>query len=101
MTRIMTIGVALAAGTFATCAVAQQPAAQAPASPPQQVTVNGTKASEKRTPDPNQVICEKQQDTSSRLVTKRVCMTRSQWAEQRRLDRQEIEKLQTERPMSN
>ena len=50
--------------------------------------------------DPNEVVCEKQQDTGSRLTSERVCMTRSQWAEQRRLDRQEIEKAQTERPVS-
>ena len=51
--------------------------------------------------DPNEVVCEKQQDTGSRLTSERVCMTRSQWAEQRRLDRQEIEKAQTERPVSS
>lgn len=51
-----------------------------------------------KTPDPNEVVCEKEQDSSSRIVTKRVCMTRAQWAEQRRLNRQDIEKMQTQRP---
>ena len=50
--------------------------------------------------DPNQVVCEKQEETGSRLGGKRVCMTRSQWAEQRRLDRQEIDKAQVSVPMS-
>ena len=54
----------------------------------------------KKVPDPNEVICERQSDSSSRLATKRICMTRSQWAEQRRLDRQDVEKAQTEAPMA-
>jgi invasion protein IalB len=54
--------------------------------------------SAKQTPDPNEVVCEKEQDSGSRLVTRRICMTRSQWAEQRRLNRQDIEKIQTQRP---
>ena len=101
MKRIMTIAFALGASTLAGSALAQQPATQQTAGSPQQVTVTGEKPSDKKAPDPNQVVCEKQQDTSSRLVSHRVCMTRGQWAEQRRLDRQEIEKIQTERPMSN
>ena len=55
----------------------------------------------KKAADPNEVVCEKQQETGSRLASERVCMTRSQWAEQRRLDRQDIEKAQTSRPMNS
>ena len=66
--------------------------AQAQQQPQQQ---NGKKA-----PDPNEVVCEKQQDPGSRIVSKRVCMTRSQWAEQRRLDRQDVEKAQMQTPMN-
>jgi hypothetical protein len=47
--------------------------------------------------DPNQVICEKVEQIGSRLGGSRVCMTRSQWAEQRRLNRQEVEKAQQTR----
>jgi hypothetical protein len=54
-----------------------------------------------KTPDPNEVVCEKEQDSSSRIATKRVCMTRSQWAEQRRLNRQDIEKVQVQRPCTD
>lgn len=54
----------------------------------------------KKVPDPNEVVCEKQQDTGSRLAMKRVCMTRSQWAEQRRLDRQDVDKAQTQAPLN-
>lgn len=54
----------------------------------------------KKAADPNEVVCEKQQETGSRLASERVCMTRSQWAEQRRLSRQDIERAQTERSIN-
>lgn len=47
--------------------------------------------------NPNQVVCEKQSVTGSRLTTKRVCKTRAQWADERLQDRQGIEKIQVER----
>ena len=47
--------------------------------------------------DPNEVVCEKQEVIGSRLATKRVCMTRSQWADQKGQDRQEIDRVQTQR----
>jgi hypothetical protein len=50
--------------------------------------------------DPNQVICEKQQPTGSRLAVRRVCMTRAQWADLKLQDRQEIERVQVRRGMS-
>ena len=74
-------GTALLAGFAFTSAVAQKPAS-APA-----------KA------DPNQKICEKVEITGSRLATKRVCMTRRQWDDTRLQDRQEIERIQTQRGM--
>jgi hypothetical protein len=51
--------------------------------------------------DPNEVVCEKQEETGSRLVSQRVCMTRSQWAEQRRMNRQDVEKIQVQRPCTD
>lgn len=47
--------------------------------------------------DPNQIICEKIEEIGSRLSVKRVCMSRAQWAEQRRLNRSEIEHAQQTR----
>lgn len=47
--------------------------------------------------DPNEVVCEKQEVTGSRLASRRVCKTRAQWAEARQLDRQEVERAQTSR----
>src|SRR5258708_1313379 len=52
-------------------------------------------------PNPNEVVCEKQEEIGSRLATHRVCMTRAQWAEQRRLNRQDIEKIQVQRPCTD
>lgn len=48
-------------------------------------------------PDPNQVICEKQEVVGSRLAVRRVCKTRAQWADDRLQDRQEVEKIQVQR----
>jgi hypothetical protein len=50
-----------------------------------------------KTENPDEIVCEKQEATGSRIATRRVCMTRSQWAEQRSADRMEIEKVQTQR----
>jgi hypothetical protein len=49
------------------------------------------------TPDPNEIVCEKQPVIGSRLATHRICMTRAQWAEQRRTDRMDLEHIQTQR----
>jgi len=47
--------------------------------------------------DPNQVVCEKIEVLGSRVSTKRVCMTRSEWAEKRRTERMEIDRAQVNR----
>lgn len=44
--------------------------------------------------DPNEKICEKQSVVGSRLATRRVCATRAEWAEKRRLDREAIDQGQ-------
>jgi hypothetical protein len=48
-------------------------------------------------PDPTEIVCEKVEVIGSRLASKRVCMTRVQWAEQKRLNREEIDKAQRQR----
>ena len=55
----------------------------------------GKTAANRSTGDPNEIICEKQQVIGSRLQTKRVCMTRAQWADRRNQERQAIERVQT------
>ena len=51
----------------------------------------------KSSKDPNEVVCEKQEVLGSRVATKRICMTRAEWAEKRRVERLEIERAQTGR----
>jgi predicted secreted protein len=41
--------------------------------------------------DPNEKVCEKQSVLGSRLATRRVCATRAEWAESRRLDKEAID----------
>jgi len=47
--------------------------------------------------DPNQMICRSEPIPGSRLRGARRCATRAQWIEQRRLERQYVEKAQTSR----
>ena len=88
-------------GFISVAAVALAALAPAPAFAQDSQQQQQQQQTKRKAADPNEVVCEKQQDTGSRLTSERVCMTRSQWAEQRRLDRQEIEKAQTERPVSS
>lgn len=51
--------------------------------------------------DPTEIVCEKVEQIGTRLASNRVCMTRSQWAEQKRLNRQEIDRVQTLRDLQH
>ena len=44
--------------------------------------------------DREEKICEKITPVGSRLTAKRFCGTRAQWEEKRRLDREEVDKVQ-------
>lgn len=88
----------LRAGLFAVAVISivASPAfaqAAAPASPPQ--------ADQKKVKDPNEIICEKQQDPGSRLVSAKVCHTRAEWADLRHQDRQMIDRAQTQLGTAN
>jgi hypothetical protein len=48
--------------------------------------------------DDSEVICEVQRVTGSRLNSKRVCLTRAQWREQKRALQQELNTVQRPRP---
>jgi invasion protein IalB len=50
-------------------------------------------------PNPNEMICQKQEVTGSRLGVKRVCKTRAEWADFQLQERQQIEKVQVQRHM--
>ena len=44
--------------------------------------------------DPNRIVCEKIQETGSRLNSRKVCMTAQQWEDQRRRDRENLQDAQ-------
>jgi len=48
--------------------------------------------------DPHPSICEKIQETGSRLNARKVCMTAQQWEEQRRRDRENLQDAQQRSP---
>ena len=73
----------MAAVAFSTSLAAQ---AQDPASQPP-----------KKSLDPNEIVCEKQEVLGSRLATQRICHTRAEWAELKRNDRQDLERIQVQR----
>jgi predicted secreted protein len=76
---------ALLAGMNGTAIAQAAPAAQAPA--------------QASTPDPNEVICERQEVLGSRLAKRKVCHTRAEWADLKLQDRQDLERAQTRRGM--
>ncbi|HEX5239182.1 MAG TPA: hypothetical protein VFW39_12060 [Sphingomicrobium sp.] len=99
---VLTIGMMSAGGGLSVPAFAQQIAQPAAAQQPVQQTPNGQAPIEvtgTKTADLNAVVCEKEQDTGSRLTSHRVCMTRGQWMEERRQERMDIDRAQVERPM--
>ena len=57
----------------------------------------GDNSTKKVAKDPNEVVCEKQEVLGSRVASKKVCMTRAEWAERKRLERLEIDKAQVGR----
>jgi len=47
--------------------------------------------------DQNEIVCQKQEVTGSRLVAKKVCKTRAEWADSQLQDKQELTRVQTQR----
>lgn len=50
----------------------------------------------RKAPDPDEVVCVSEPELGSRLVRRRTCMTRAQWAERRLQDRQTVERSQVQ-----
>lgn len=46
--------------------------------------------------DPGEIVCERVKQIGSRLISKRVCMTRLQWREQKTADREFTDGVQTQ-----
>jgi hypothetical protein len=49
--------------------------------------------------DPNEMVCERQEVIGSRLAKRKICMTRQEWTEQRRDDRNTVERHQLMSPV--
>ena len=47
--------------------------------------------------DLNEIVCERQKIPGTRLASAKVCKTRAEWAELRRQDRMDLERVQTQR----
>lgn len=71
-------------------AAAAKPAAAAPAADGKQ-----------KLRDPNEVVCRNMEVLGSRLAKRRVCMTRSEWAETNRNERGVLERAQVQRGLSS
>jgi hypothetical protein len=66
-----------------------------------QSTQPAQQQSAKPAKDPNEVICEKQEVIGTRLSSQRICKTRAEWAEERRVSRMDVEKTQVQRDLSH
>lgn len=97
---------AAACALAAVPAMAAEPAAQAavqaggqaaPAAAPASSGTPSVAKNDIEKADP--VVCERVTEIGSRLRAKKVCMTKSQWQEQRRGDRSNIERSQIQRGM--
>jgi len=66
------------------------------AAPVQQSAPSTPAANAGKQLDPNEVICERQQEPGSRLAAAKVCHTRAEWADLKAQDRQDLEKAQTQ-----
>jgi hypothetical protein len=50
-----------------------------------------------RVANPAEVVCERVEEVGTRLGGHRVCMTRAEWAQRRKDDREQVERAQTQR----
>lgn len=56
---------------------------------------------EKKAEDPNRLICKSEEVVGSRLAKQKRCLTKAQWAEDRRIQKLAIDKAQTGRYKNN
>ena len=72
----------------------------APAAAQTQVQQQPTQVASANANAADQIICEKQEETGSRLASHKVCHTRSQWEQLRRDDKDATVHVQMQRSMS-
>ena len=89
---ITTAAAVLVSGAAPAFGQSAQPAQSA--QPQQQTSSNPAR-------DPNEIVCERQQEMGSRIATQRVCKTRAEWAEERRSNRMDVDKAQMQRDLSH
>lgn len=77
------------------------PAIVMPASAQAGPTAQSQQQTTKPARDPNEIVCEKQEEIGSRLASTKICKTRAEWADERRASRMDVEKVQTQRDMSH
>ena len=92
MRKLLSIAVVCVA-TVPVAAFAKDP----PATPPAQQGVVVTAAPAKK----DRMICETAAETGSRFKGKKVCRTATEWAEQKALDRRDVERMQANRYNGN
>lgn len=90
--RLIPLAALLACSAIPAAAMAFDPAPAGTAKPKAVAGKKGT--------DPNEVVCRKEEVLGSRLQSRKVCMTRSEWAEAQRENRGVVERAQTQRPLS-
>ena len=59
-----------------------------------QSQAKGQPAPTSKAKDPNRIICQKVEETGSRVASAKICMTAQQWEEKRRGDREYLEDAQ-------
>lgn len=57
-------------------------------------SVQSQEAPKPKKGDPNEIVCEKIEVIGTRLGAKRVCATRAEWVEKRKLDREAVDQAQ-------
>jgi invasion protein IalB len=82
--------------SLAILAVAAAMLMGAPAAAQQAQTPPTDQSAQAKPKDPNEMVCERQQDPGSRLAAAKVCHTRAEWADLRHQDRQMIDRAQTQ-----
>lgn len=73
------------------------PAQSEPAPSPAPAQAAAPRPGARPVSDPNHIICRRDRESGSRLVIRRICMTRQEWADFRRELRQNVDRAQTSR----
>jgi hypothetical protein len=75
-----------------------QPAASTPASTSATPATPATTQADPNAPDPNKVICKRQQVTGTRLGNTKICMTQKEWDDLAHQTSQDMQGVQRQNP---